>query len=75
MDEPEILKCLDDHDGDCEGDIEYRMALSSTGRSFPRCDKHWLTRLDVQEVINRNYPTHQPSDFDPSYAGESWDED
>ena len=51
------------------------MALSSTGRSFPRCDKHWSDRLDVQDGINSRYPTHAPSDFDPSYAGESWDED
>lgn len=68
----EILKCLDEAP-DCGGAVEYRMPLSGTGRSFPRCDLHWSVRLDVQERINRRYPVSQPSDFDPSYAGESWD--
>ena len=72
----ETLTGLDDASGDtCEGPVEYRMPLSGTGKSFPRCDKHWEKRLDVQQGINERYPTHAPSDFDPSYAGESWDED
>ena len=74
MTSPEPLECLDGPEG-CEGAVEYRMALSGTGVSYPRCDKHWSDRLDVQEGINRRYPTHAPSDFDPSYAGESWDDD
>ena len=42
----EIIECLDGHaDDPCEGDVEYRMPLSATGRSFPRCDKHWEARL------------------------------
>lgn len=69
------LECLDSYQGECRGDVEYRFALSATGKSFPRCDEHWAERLDVQEGINRRYPTHTPSDFDPGYAGESWDED
>jgi hypothetical protein len=74
------LKCLDAsgdflNDQECSGTIEYRTPLSATGRSFPRCAKHWTERLDVQEGINRRYPTHAPSDFDPAYAGESWEED
>lgn len=70
------LACLNE-DADCKGEVEYRMALSSTGRSFPRCDHHWRLRLDEQERINRDYPDSPvaPSWFDPSYAGESWDED
>lgn len=73
----EKLLCLeyDPDDPDCSGPVEYRMPLSGSGRSFPRCDKHWAVRLDVQEEINRKYPTNQPSDFDPAYAGERWDED
>ena len=70
----ETLKCLD-ADSTCAGAVEYRMPLSGTGKSFPRCATHWSARLDVQAGINRRYPTHAPSDFDPSYAGESWDED
>jgi len=70
----EQLRCLDGPEG-CEGAVEYRMALSPTGRQFPRCDKHWDERLDEQERINERYPVLQPSDFDPLYAGERWDED
>lgn len=62
-------------DNVCFGAVEYRWPLSSTGKPFPRCDKHWDKRLKVQEGINRRYPVHAPSDFDPYYAGESWDED
>lgn len=68
------LECLNSSD-ECKGAVEYRMPLSGTGKSFPRCDKHWSDRLDVQEGINRRYPVHAPADFDPYYAGESWDED
>lgn len=60
---------------DCEGDVEYRMPLSGTGKSFPRCESHWSERLDVQAGLDERYPYHAPSDFDPYYAGESWDGD
>lgn len=52
-----------------------RMSLSPTGRSFPRCDKHWNDALVRDEEIRNRYPYHQPADFDPSYAGEAWGED
>ncbi len=69
------LRCLDRGRGECSPTVEYRHALSSTGVSFPRCDNHWEVRLHEQEKINDRYPYHQPSDFDPTYAGESWDEE
>jgi hypothetical protein len=68
-------ECLDSYAGDCAGPIEFRYALSGTGISYPRCDKHWEERLKVQDGINRRYPSMQPSDFDPTYAGETWNED
>jgi hypothetical protein len=72
----QFLECLDDQcQGTCEGTIEYREPLSSTGRSFPRCERHWDMRLQTQDEINRRYPDQQPADFDPMYAGERWDED
>lgn len=69
-------RCLNGPEG-CQGAVEYRMALSSSGRSFPRCEHHWSLRLDEQERINRDYPDSPiaPSWFDPSYAGERWDSD
>lgn len=67
-------KCLDDYgDGTCSGAVEFRMPLSGTGRSFPRCDGHWEARLETQATINQRYGgVCPPSDFDPAYAGESW---
>jgi hypothetical protein len=69
-----MLECLDGPNG-CEGEVELRMPLSGTGKPFPRCDHHWDLRLDRQEQINNRYPAQPPSDFDPMYAGERWDED
>lgn len=66
--------CLDGPEG-CGGEVAFRMPLSGTGRAFARCDTHWEKRLDWQEEHNRKYPTLQPSNFDPSYAGERWYED
>lgn len=69
-------KCLDEHQGDCSGTVEYRESLSGTGTPIPRCDHHFSLRLDRQQEIQARYGGHTaPSDFDPSYAGESWGED
>ena len=66
-------ECLQEHEGDCEGVTEYRESLSGTGTAVPRCDKHWDDALDRDEAIRNRYPHNAPSDFDPAYAGESWD--
>lgn len=68
--------CLD-HSAECGGEVEFRQPLSATGKSFPRCEFHWERRLDKQEEINQRYPDSPvaPADFDPTYAGESWDEE
>lgn len=71
----EAPKCIDGHKGDCLGVTEYRESLSGTGTPIPRCDHHWAERLDEQDLINERYPTFAPSDFDPTYAGERWEED
>lgn len=71
------MECLDGQDllGACKGPIEYRESLSGTGIPYPRCDFHWDMRVDLQDQINDRYPSQQPADFDPMYAGERWDED
>lgn len=70
------LQCLDQGGRTpCEGPVEMRTPLSSTGQPFARCDAHWESRLKEQERINRTYPTYPPSDFDPLYAGERWEEE
>lgn len=69
--------CLDHGNGECTGAVEYRMSLSGTGTPIARCDGHWAKRLDEQERINRDYPDSPcaPSWFDPTAAGERWDDD
>lgn len=72
---PEDDECMDAHDGKCQGETHYRMSLSGTGTSYPRCDHHWGQRLDREQEIRERYPYNAPADFDPSYAGEVWGED
>jgi len=73
----EVVECLDwrRNENECAGEVEFRMPLSGTGRSFPRCDKHWKARLVRQAEIEARYPQHAPSDWSPLDAGESWEED
>lgn len=68
--------CINGPD-ECAGQTEYRMALSGTGTSFPRCDHHWAIRLDHEEKLRRDYPDSSvpPPWFDPANAGERWDDD
>ncbi len=68
------MECLDDYEGGCRGAVEYRMALSGTGVSYPRCDKHWAERLDRQAEIDERYPVNAPSNWSHWDAGEYWDE-
>ena len=62
-------------EADCVGPVEYRMALSGSGESFPRCAKHWGQRLDLEEGINRRYPPQAPRDWSPADIGEVWEEE
>lgn len=72
----EQLECIQSHaEEGCEGTVEHREPLSGSGRSFPRCEKHWEQRLRLEEGIRRRYPQHPPSDWSPLDAGEHWDED
>lgn len=72
-----ILECLEDHRNNCRGETHFRMSLSPTGVNHPRCDYHWAIRLKKQEEIDERYPDTPiaPANFDPTYAGERWDED
>lgn len=40
---------------DCAGAVEYRMAMSGTGKSYPRCDHHFDIRWSTQERLSRDY--------------------
>lgn len=70
--------CLDSHreDDRCQGPVWFHtMPGADTG--FPRCDKHWNERLDRYEgsLEQEAQSPLPPSWFDPTYAGERWDED
>jgi hypothetical protein len=73
---PELAEkdCLDYQAGGWAGGGEVRPPPSGNGRSFLRCHAHWSARLEKQQEINDRYPEQAPADFDPAYAGESWDE-
>jgi hypothetical protein len=72
------LECLDGPEG-CSGEVEYRTALSPSGRSFPRCERHWSERLDEDERQRERLGDWRsdvaPAWLDPLAAGERWDED
>lgn len=71
----EHLECQDRHRGGCKGPVELRLRPSDY-KSFPRCDAHAEAWYAEQERIQRTYGgVSAPADFDPSYAGERWDED
>ena len=53
MSEP--IECLDHGTWPCEGKVEYRMSMSPSGRSFPRCDRHRAKRLDFEQETTEKY--------------------
>jgi hypothetical protein len=77
--EVQELYCLDrGSDGEgCDGEVQFRTALTATAVSYPRCDFHWERRLDKEEENRRDYPDSDvpPSWFDPFAAGERWEDD
>lgn len=71
----EPLRCLDDrNDGTCQGTVYY-FTLDGL-QSWPRCSKHFDERMERRENSIEKYANSDiaPSWFDPSAAGESWDE-
>jgi hypothetical protein len=69
-------ECQDGHNerkGPCSGTLEDY--YSAMGTHAVRCVKHMTAHYAVIDGINERYPQHAPSDFDPSYAGERWDDD
>lgn len=72
------IKCIEaSGERACVGETVYRESLSGTGTPIARCAGHWERRLVEQERINRTYPDspNPPSWFDPSAAGEHWNDD
>lgn len=79
------LVCIDAKpDSPCEGEVRTERSASGATESN-RCRKHrdeYLDRMDrVKRDIDSRYPgwdrpgSPPPDWFDPSYAGERWDDD
>ncbi len=72
---PEGPRCIQ-HGPDCRGKVEHHLNPDRDDfKTFARCEHHQAKRLELAEDNRRKYPTFPPSDFDPAYAGERWDED
>ena len=72
------VECLDKRKGGCDGSVQFHLnPYSSSFKSYPRCASHAGTWFDSLESINRRYPDSSaaPSWFDPTAAGERWDDD
>jgi hypothetical protein len=62
--------------GPCEGEVSVywsRSGLTST----ERCEGHQRAHWDALDAIAQRYPDSDtpPAWFDPTYAGESWNDD
>jgi len=79
------LECVqDDGNVSCNGGVNSYRSRSGVTVS-ERCDAHqavYNTRMDALEArLNADYPGYNipgsspPAWFDPTYAGERWDED
>lgn len=72
------IECLDDRgEGTCRGPVEYHSVDPGRASAVPRCDHHWGERLRRRENSIEAYENSDvaPGWFDPTYAGERWDED
>lgn len=60
----------------CEGPVYTRYSRSGMTSTF-RCEGHEMAHQMVLDGIAERYPDSDvdPSWFDPTYAGESWDSD
>lgn len=67
-------ECIEDPE-ECSGPV--RMYSPGRGRAFPRCSFHINKRARSFEDSIERYADSDlaPSWFDPSYAGERWDDD
>jgi hypothetical protein len=75
MSEP--LVCLDDHgDNTCRGPVEFH-SIDGRSKAFPRCALHWDRRLDRRENSIERWADSDvpPPWFDPTFAGERWEDD
>lgn len=70
-----LIDCLDAGRSPCVGPVEYRWPGYGY-RSWPRCQRHGDERIEKAQADNEKYPDSPfaPDWFDPTAAGETWDE-
>ena len=74
------MNCLDGPDG-CNGEVHEYLALSGSGMRWPRCESHYQAYVKRTQpkidAVRERYPDTDtpPKWFDPTYAGERWNED
>lgn len=69
--------CLDEHKGDCKGEVLYHPSIAGTGTMIPRCEHHYEKLLDWSDEYSKVMPDSNsaPAWFDPTAAGEHWGDD
>lgn len=67
--------CLE-YGADCRGKVEFH-TVGSSMKAWPRCEYHAERRLERYEHSIEKYADSvlAPDWFDPSIAGERWDDD
>lgn len=62
---------------DCQGEVAYHSTDPGVRPAFPRCERHWLARVEADQEHRTIYPDSPiaPAWFDPAAAGERWDEE
>jgi len=75
----EMLVCLDRHRStECSEYVEFRISMSPSGVSYPRCDKHFELAYQRYLETEAKYGMSSsvaPAWFDESDAGERWNDD
>lgn len=73
----EVQKCLDEPQGNCVGPVVGRPSYAGTGTTIWRCTAHDNAAYAKVQELRGKYPDSPsaPAWFDPTAAGESWDEE
>jgi hypothetical protein len=70
-------ECLNRFEGGCVGSVVGRPSEAGTGTIIFRCTAHAQVAADRAEEIRSRYPDSStpPDWFDPTAAGETWDDE
>jgi hypothetical protein len=73
----EQTECLEERQGGCAGPVVGRPSYAGTGTPIYRCTHHDEVAYRKFEEARNRYPDSStpPGWFDPTAAGESWDEE